>query len=182
MFAKTNKMKRMMFIIVLLIGPVIVEASAVHFFILSYNQGNMSVIEHSIIDSSDSTVNSRPYSHYIDSFDKNGNLLNTTFFNIPKTIYWDNWDENGTIIGGGSEDVNYTEATVYVPYMEEAVKMIVYNASFDEMLEIDLAEEMPPNETKDKTSLITYASIFLMITSIAGIILVNIKWKTQKKQ
>ena len=125
---------------------------------LKYDQGEISYttlkVEPSI------KVIDNPGSDYIAeviNFDNKG--INLTFFGIPTEILYDNWDpETGEIIGGGLRILNESEATIYIPYYENAKEIRIYDMNLKKKLTIpvdDLAKEIATVDAEIKQTELT---------------------------
>ena len=65
--------------------------------------------------------------------------LNSTFFDVPNKILYDEVDENGTFVGGGLLELDEINFTIYAPYYENAKEIIIYNGNLTEKLRIDVS-------------------------------------------
>lgn len=114
---------------------------------LSWENGNFSLNSLNI-EFSGNELSSQFGNHSTDVLDYQENVLNTASFEVPNTILYDNVDENGTIVGGGTLELNETDFAVYVPYYENASEIVIYDRNVTEKLRIDVGsysktEEVP---------------------------------------
>ncbi|MDP2672836.1 MAG: hypothetical protein Q8O84_03425, partial [Nanoarchaeota archaeon] len=75
------------------------------------------------------------------------------YFNIPNELFYDNVDENGTIISGGLLELDEFNFTIYAPYYENANEIIIYNENLTEKLKIDVSmySKFSKDELKKET-------------------------------
>ena len=85
--------------------------------------------------------------------DFNGSVLNITLFDVPNQIIYDTVDENGTINGGGTLELNKTNFDIFIPYYENTKEIKIYNENLSELASNDISEfskEVPKVENVSK--------------------------------
>ncbi len=107
---------------------------------LAYDRGNISYTALSVIPSQKAL--DTPGANYIaELIGPDGRALNWTLFGIPTELLYDITDpETGEIIGGGLRQLNESEATLYLPYYENAQRINIYNLNLTKKLTIPVAE------------------------------------------
>lgn len=104
---------------------------------LSWERGNFS------LNSLDMELSSEGFSngqglYSADVLDYRENVLNSTFFEVPNTILYDNVNDNGTIVSGGTLELNETDFAINVPYYKNASEIVIYGPNATEKLRIDV--------------------------------------------
>jgi|SRR3989344_503687 len=109
---------------------------------LEYNRGEItlnSIQVNPLLDENDLENIEGGYIAEVKSFDNE--VLNLTFFDIPTTIIYDNFDpETGEAIGGGIIELNETEAIINVPYFKNAKEINIYDSEINKKLTIDVSD------------------------------------------
>ncbi len=148
----------------------------------------------------DEQIGNLPGSYSAEIVSSENTVLNTTSFRIPLQILYDNFDENGTAIGGGEITKNYTTWIIILPYFENAKEINIYDSNGTKKLTIDVsmysknitttAEEAKPataenitgkpaiTSEKDRFNRIVAVIIISAIVIIAAIIII----KPRKKE
>ena len=106
---------------------------------LNYDYGNIS-INSTEIEFSSEQIEPLFGFYSIIVKDSNDEILNITFFDVPNEILYDTADENGTINGGGTLELNQTNFDIFVPYYENAKEMVIYDENLTEMARKDVSE------------------------------------------
>jgi len=123
-------------IVLLILLPGVIGANYYEIDV-EYNKGNLSTSLVRVIPSSEVLENlGADYIAEVLAYDFE--LRNLTYFSIPHTILYDNVDENGKVVGGGTTTLDYVKHKIYVPYYEDAVVIRVYDDKLEEKLLIDL--------------------------------------------
>lgn len=105
---------------------------------LSWKQGNFSLNEFKVeLKGEQNTESFGTYS--ADVVDYRGNFLDSVFFEVPNLIFYDETNENGTIVDGGTIELNGTDFNLKVPYYKNASEIIIYNENQTEKLRIDVS-------------------------------------------
>jgi len=65
-------------------------------------------------------------------------VLFNRYFGVPNEIIFDNVDESGRIVGGGTVVSNQTNFTLYLPYYSNAKEIILYDQNNIEKLRINV--------------------------------------------
>lgn len=177
-------------------------AQTIHYYEinLKYNRGEItlnSIQVKPVIDEEDLENIEGGYIAEVKSF--YDEVLNLTFFDIPTTIIYDNFDEEtGEAIGGGIIELNETKAIINVPYFENAKEINIYDKEINKKLTIDVSDyakvkaekqelvfkkeeqiqQKPKIEPKSKENYLTYVSV-LAIVAVA--ILMLYLYKKHKK-
>ena len=142
------------FLCAFLMSMQIVSAEVFHYYVidLTYTYGEITSTDYRI-EPSQKEIKT-PEGEYIAEVISNTNeILNLTFFKIPRTILYDTIDpKTGEITGGGIIERNETNTTIYVPYYENAVEIVIYDWDLNKKLTIDVsdyAKEVSETEEKD---------------------------------
>ncbi len=73
--------------------------------------------------------------------DYENNVLNISFFDVPNEILYDTVNpETGEISGGGILELNQTTFNLFIPYYENALRIIIYDENSVELARIDVGE------------------------------------------
>ena len=109
---------------------------------LKYSYGNLSYdsIHVRPLAASDQPANTiGGYAADILSF--NNEILNVTFFDIPREIYYDSIDEEtGEINDGGIITLDESEILLQLPYFDNAQKIRIFDENIDIQLVIDVSQ------------------------------------------
>lgn len=130
--------------LVFIILSSLVNATISHYYEINLKYKNGDIILKSIqvkplIDQKDLQNIEGGYIAEVISFDNE--VLNLTFFDIPTTIIYDNFDpETGEAIGGGVIELNETEVTIKFPYFENAKEINIYDNNITKKLTIDISD------------------------------------------
>lgn len=83
-----------------------------------------------------------PFGFYVARIlDFEGKTLNTTFFKIPTTIYYDKINpETGKIGSGGKEELEKVSFELFLPYYPNAKEIIIYNEDLKEIARKDVKD------------------------------------------
>ena len=115
---------------------------------VEYNKGNLSTSLVRVIPSAEVLENvGADYIAEVLAYDFE--LRNITYFSIPHTILYDDVDENGKVVSGGTTTLDYVTHKIYVPYYEDAVVIRVYDENLEEKLIIDLFPFVEDDIVKD---------------------------------
>ena len=137
-------MKKKGFLLAALLVIIAVSAAAdVQYYYkigLTYNQGNISYTTLSVVPSEKAL--DTPGANYIaELIGPDNKTLTWTLFGISTELLYDIVDpETGEIIGGGIRQLNESEATLYLPYYENAQRINIYNLNLTKKLTIPVAE------------------------------------------
>ncbi len=66
-------------------------------------------------------------------------VLNYSKFDLPRGVFFDNFDENGSAVSGGSIILNETEARIHLPYFDNAKEINIYDENDIKKLTIDVS-------------------------------------------
>ncbi|MBI2147344.1 hypothetical protein HYU19_02585 [Candidatus Woesearchaeota archaeon] len=142
----TIKTSRILFIVLLIITasllPLAASAEVLHYYQidLHYSFGNVTPAAVTV-QPSPSPLSTPAGQYLAEVVSSDNQILNVTFFDIPTTVFFDTIDkETGEINGGGQVELNETNVTLYVPYVEDAVEINIYNWSLARMATIDVSE------------------------------------------
>ncbi len=133
-------MKSVRFILpLLLISLLVISVDAMHYFEIDirYDHGNLSYGAIRVIPSQTelSAIEGKFIAEVV-SYDND--ILNLTFFSVPRLIFYDKVDPLGKIVGGGSFERNMSEVRLYVPYYVDAKEINIYDWDLVERLKIDV--------------------------------------------
>lgn len=107
---------------------------------LQYQQGDISYTTLTVIPS-ERTLKTPGANYIAEIIGSDNRAVNITFFGIPTELLYDIADpETGEIIGGGLRILNESEATLYLPYYDDAQRINIYNLSLVKKLTIPVAE------------------------------------------
>lgn len=86
-----------------------------------------------------------PFGFYVARIlDFEGKTLNTTFFKIPTTIYYDKINpETGKIGSGGKEELKKLSFELFLPYYANAKEIVIYNEDLKEVARKDVSDYSP---------------------------------------
>ncbi|MDP2673052.1 MAG: hypothetical protein Q8O84_04535 [Nanoarchaeota archaeon] len=104
---------------------------------LNYNKGEFS-LNNLNIELSDTKLGNHFGIYLVKVINLKNQTLNSTFFNVPNKILYDNIDENGTINGGGLLELDEVNFTIYAPYYENANEILIYDENLTEKLRVDV--------------------------------------------
>ncbi len=125
--------------IIFIIG--IISAASINTYYtlnINYNKSKLTLLSSEIEQLRESINNSfGEYSAKI--YDYNGNLLKEHLFGIQREVLYDEVDENGTIYFGGEVILDEVNFTLFIPYYENASKIIIYYKNTSKKLEIDVS-------------------------------------------
>ena len=167
---------------------------------LDYNYGNIT-INSTEIELSDKQIEN-PFGFYsVSILDYDGNLLNLTLFDVQNKILYDTINEEGEISGGGFLELNETSFEIFVPYYENAKKIVIYNENLSELTREDISEfskvqgeineEIPEeietgNEIEERKSIETFTDTLLQywwaLIIILIILIVYLFYSINKKK
>jgi len=72
--------------------------------------------------------------YHVEVLDYNREVLDTTFFEVPNEVLWDEVDEEtGEIVGGGLLVLDNVTFDIYVPYYENALEIVIYDENLTEL-------------------------------------------------
>ena len=100
---------------------------------LNYNYGKFS-LNNLNIEISDIHIQNYFGFYLAKVIDFKNETLNWTYFNIPREIFYDEVDENGTIVSGGLLKLDEVNFTIYAPYYENAKEIVIYDGNLTEKL------------------------------------------------
>ena len=126
---------RYVFLVIVLLPGVL--AANYYEIDLDYNKGNLSTNVVRVIPSAEVLENIGA-DYIVEVLAYDFELRNLTYFSIPHTIFYDNVDEQGFIVGGGTTKLDYVKHTIHVPYYDDAVAIRIYDENLEEKLVIDL--------------------------------------------
>ncbi|MFB6246456.1 MAG: hypothetical protein ABEI74_02625 [Candidatus Pacearchaeota archaeon] len=115
---------------------------------LSWERGNFSLNSLEIEFSSEGFSNGGGL-YSADVLDYRENVLNSTLFEVPNTVLYDNVDENGTIVSGGTLELNQTDFVLHVPYYENASEIVIYGPNATEKLRVDVGKYSKVQDSED---------------------------------
>lgn len=137
-------MKKLIFCFVLFLNLIFVGAqinTEIYYKLnLDYNLGEINITSLEI------EFSQEKYENYFgfwtaDVLDYEHGILNTSFFEIPNKILWDEIDpETGEISGGGEGELDEVSFEIYLPYYENAKEIVIYDESLDEVAKINIGE------------------------------------------
>lgn len=104
---------------------------------LNYNKGELTLLSTNI-EQSLSLINNSFGEYRATLLDYENNMLYVSFFKIPNKVLYDEVDENGTISGGGEIELKEVNFTLFIPYYENASKIVIYDENVTKKLEIDV--------------------------------------------
>lgn len=123
---------------------------------IKYSYGTFSITEMKIVYDKfppykqELIENSTPY--YIIIKDGDNNILNKNYFYFSNMFFYDIGDENGSIVGGGSYELNETEFDVDIPFYENASQIIISDYNNTEIIKGNY-NELFPNLIRNCTQL-----------------------------
>ena len=91
--------------------------------------------------------------YFVLVLDYDEEVLDSSFFDIPKEILWDGINpETGKIDRGGVMDLDQISFELFIPYYENAKKIIIYNENLTEIAKEDVNEysKQRPTEKEDE--------------------------------
>lgn len=137
---KKNVLSCIIFLVFVVFSILTISAASKNYYELNlnYDKGNLSIFSFDIIQSSDEIDNSFG-ENIISVMDYKNNVLDVSFFDVPDRILYDQFDENGTIVGGGEKTLNNVNFTLLIPYYYNATKIIIYDGNLTRELEIDVS-------------------------------------------
>lgn len=178
------KKRIIFFVIILMMSFITAQTEKYYKLELEYDNGKINISSLDIQFEKEKIESKGLYIAEIIDYDDN--LLNLTFFDVPNKIFWDGINpETEGIDDGGKMELNQTSFEIFVPYYENAKKIIIYDENLIEITKIDvrvyseqeeIKEEIKIEQEKDKTgnlveSITKYWWILLMILIILSVIL-----------
>lgn len=135
-----NKIIVPLFVALVCLLSVAAEVNYYYKIELQYDQGEITYTTLMVIPSERALKT--PGANYIaEIIGSDNRAVNITFFGIPTELLYDIADpETGEIIGGGLRILNESEATLYLPYYDNAQRINIYNLSLVKKLTIPVAE------------------------------------------
>src|SRR3989338_634806 len=140
---KTMIKKRGYLLAALLVIMAVSAAAEVQYYYkigLTYNRGNISYTTLSVIPSQ-KTLETPGANYIAELIGPDNKTLTWKLFGISTELLYDIVNpETGEIIGGGIRQLNESEATLYLPYYENAQRINIYNLNLTKKLTIPVAE------------------------------------------
>jgi len=136
------KKKGFLLAALLVIMAISVAADAQYYYKigLTYNRGNISYTLLSVIPSP-KTLETPGANYIAELIGPDGKAIKVSIFGISTELLYDIVDpETGEIIGGGLRQLNESEATLYLPYYENAQRINIYDLNLTKKLTIPVAE------------------------------------------
>lgn len=119
-------------------------------------------------------------------------LLNLTFFSIPRTILYDTIDpDTGQITGGGMIELNETSTILQLPYFDNAKELNIYDQDLNLKLTEDLSTYSRPTPTPTVTATpipkpevrdTTTRNIIISVVIILAVIIILVLLSRKKKK
>ena len=119
---------------------------------LDYSYGDISTNSTEIEFSNKQIGN--PFGFYSATIlDYEGNLLNSTLFDVPNEILYDSVNEEGEISDGGFLELNETSFEIFVPYYGDAKEIVIYDENLTELTRKDVNEFSKEKQIVDKETI-----------------------------
>jgi len=173
------------FLILLSVFATATEFSRYYILQLEFSNGELSLrnLNTELID--EPSILFGGYSAQLFSFEKR--LILKRSFDVSREIIFDNVDESGKIVGGGTIVSNQKDFTLYLPYYPNAKEIILSDINGKEKLRIDVsmfAQEIPDDslskeieradDFKEKPKLFSDKNLRNIATALIVILLVLI--------